>query len=116
MTIEEIKAVVKNCDFPNYTFIVDTDGRGEMYLRAEYWEADTETFQESKQVTRRWFLNPFQTESEITQTAFKCVITSMEHRVREWFKYKGESVYSPHFDVNALVEICRAKRFVHREK
>lgn len=43
-------------------------------------------------------------------TILKCALTSQEHRVREHFKYKGELVYGPHFDVDALWEIARKRR------
>jgi hypothetical protein len=52
--------------------------------------------------------------SEIVSTAFKCVLTSAEHRCREHFSYKGERIYGPHYDVDALVEVCRQKQLDYR--
>ncbi len=45
-------------------------------------------------------------KSEIVATAFKCILTSMEHRCREWFLYKGKAIYQPHYNVDALHAIC----------
>lgn len=114
MTFDEIVDVVCLCNYPEYAFHVERDGRGEMYLQAEYYEADTVTRDPMRQMTRRWFLSPKMTHSEIAQTAFKCIMTSMEHRAREWFTYKGRPVYGPHFNVEALVAICDANKFEER--
>jgi len=62
------------------------------------------------QRTRRWFISPEMRKSELVQTAFKCIMTSAEHRVREHFRYKGELVYGPHFDVEKLVELCKTRK------
>lgn len=115
MHIEDIKTVVRQCEHPDYKFNVKQDARGALYLQGNYMEKDTVTGNIEIQLTRRWFLNYEMLASEIVQTVFKCVMTSYEHRAREWFKYKGEPVFGPHFDVDALVEICRCKRFAHRE-
>lgn len=106
--------VIRQCIYPGYIFRLEVDGRGEAFLQAEYVEADTVTGDEGKQLTRRWFISPHMTKSEIVQTVFKCVLTSMEHRAREWFRWKGQPVFCPHFDVEALYEICQKGRFEHR--
>jgi hypothetical protein len=77
-------------------------------------EPDTVTGEREWQLTRRWFLSPQMGESEIVQTVFKCLMTSLEHRAREWFTFDGEPVFGPHFDVRALHQLCREKRFVNR--
>ena len=112
----EIQSIVQECGFPGYDFLVTRDGRGEMYLQGQYVEPDTKTGKRMLQKTRRWFLSPEMTRSEIVQTVFKCVITSREHSAREWFSYQGQPVFGPHFDVDSLAELCRKGRFSHREE
>lgn len=115
--IERIREVVKRCAFQEYIFDVHLDGRGEIFLQASYLEPDTVTGVIDTQVTRRWFISPHMTDSEIVRTAFKCIITSMEHRAREWFTYRGRSIFGPHFDVEALYRVCEQKEsFDHREE
>lgn len=111
---EVVMEVVIDCAFPDYDFKVEIDGRGATYLQASYEEPDTVTGNVEKQVTRRWFLSPQMTRSEVVQTVFKCVMTSMEHRVREWFSYKSQPVFSPHFDVDELHSLCAAGYFARR--
>lgn len=115
LKLQEYRAIIGRCTFPEYEFKVEVDGRGATYLQASYYEPDTVTGEVEQQFTRRWFLSPQMANSEIVQTAFKCVLTSMEHRTREWFHYKGEPVFGPHFDVEALYKMCRAGKFVTRD-
>lgn len=115
MTLDEIVSAVELCGYPGYEFSVRRDGRGEMFLQAFYVEPDVVTGIPEGQVTRRWFLSPEMTQSEIVRTAFKCIVTSMEHRAREWFAYRGQAIFGPHFDVEALVELCREGKFELRE-
>lgn len=116
MTIDEANEILGNVEFFNYVFTAKNDSRGTMYMQAVYDEPDIITGIVEPQHTRRWLLSPTMVKSELVQTAFKCALTSMEHRTREHFLYKGERVYGPHFDVEALVEIARAKRLDYRKK
>ncbi len=52
--------------------------------------------------------------SEVVQTALLCALTSAEHRVREHFLYKGERVFGPHFDIEGLYELAKARRLDYR--
>ncbi len=106
MNIQEIQEIICECEFKDYIFEAEIDHRGSMYLQAIYFEPDVNTLQIEKQCTRKWFLSPEMCKSEVVQTAFKCVLTSMEHRTREFFKYRGRGIFGPHFDVNSLWEIC----------
>jgi hypothetical protein len=116
MNLSMMREVVAMCSYVGYEFMVLVDGRGAIYLQAGYMEPDVESGSgiPVRQLTRRWFLSPEMTRSEIVQTVFKCVLTSMEHRVREWFRYSGNPVFSPHFDVDALWQICEERKFSTR--
>ena len=65
--------------------------------------------------TRKWLLSSHMTRSELAQTALKCVLTSVEHRVREHFLYRGERVFGPHFHVEALHGLCTEFKLDPRE-
>lgn len=99
-------SIVAQCEFEDYTLALKIDGRGCWYLQASYEEPDVATYVRERQYTRRWYVSPEMTRSELVQTVFKCCLTSMEHRTREWFRYRGRAVFGPHFDVEALWEIC----------
>lgn len=110
MTLDELREVVACCKFEEYTFQV-REGHGGIHLQASYTEADIVTGKREAQFTRKWVLSPAMTLSEVVQTCFKLVMTSMEHRTREGFKYRGRRVFGPHFDVEALWQLCGERRF-----
>lgn len=114
MTIDEMIAVIGECSFLEYEFQI-AEARGSIYLRAKYLDADTDTGAIEYQYTRRWLLSPQMLPDEVVQTAFKCAITSMEHRTREWFRWRGKPIFGPHFKLNKLWELCEAGEFVRRE-
>lgn len=96
-------------EFMGYHFYV-TLAHGGVFLRAHYQDADIYSGKQEQQLTRPWRLSPEMTESEVISTCFKCALTSMEHRTREAFKYKGARIFGPHFDVNDLVRLCLNER------
>ena len=106
--VDLAKEYVAECSYPGYIFEVITSKTTKaVYLQGRYLEEDTEDPSKIEtQYTRRWFLSPEMLKSEIVSTVFKCVITSMEHRVREWFLYKGRAIYQPHYNVDDLHAIC----------
>lgn len=91
-------------NYPGYTFTV-RKGHGGVFLQATYFDADVYTLTRELQYTRKWLLSPQMTNSEVVQTAFKCALTSAEHRVREWFTYKDKAIFGPHFDVDDLARL-----------
>lgn len=102
MTIEEIMEVVHSATFPGYEFLVFLDGDRPV-LQVEFYAPDLKTGEPSFQKGRKWFLSYHMTKSEVVSTAFKAVLTAVEHEVRETFRYKGRAIFGPHFDVDALV-------------
>lgn len=106
MKIDEITVIVGACKFPDYTFNVWEDHRGAWYLQGSYREPDTVTSVWEVQKTRRWLLSPEMTKSEVVATAFKCVMTSQEHKAREWFTWEGVAIFQPHQDVDQLKKVA----------
>ena len=51
---------------------------------------------------RKWRLSHHMTKSEIVQTALMATLAAVEHETREAFLYKGEAIFDPHYDVEAL--------------
>jgi hypothetical protein len=115
MNLDDMRLALGDIEFLDYKFEV-VEKNGLYFLLASYEEADIVTGELEIQKTRKWLLSQHMTLSEFVQTAFKLAITSMEHRTRENFKYKGKRVFGPHFDVDALWEICKEKKFDYRGK
>jgi len=112
-TIDEVASIVAQIQFMDRSFRLLPKGSG-FLLQIQYHEADIETGELALQRARKWYISPWSTETEIVETAFKACRVSMDHVLKEHFTYKGCRVYSPHFDVNARVEMCQQKRFDRR--
>lgn len=108
----DINTILGEVSFPGYTFQVG--GTDRFWIRASFTEKCSVTGVVGAQHTRRWYVSKDATKSEVVQTAFKCVLTSIEHEARESFKYRGKAIFGPHFDVDALHRICAARELDYR--
>lgn len=62
------------------------------------------------------YLSPHMCRNEIVSMAYHAFERAELHEVKEWFRYKGRSIFNPHLDPDALVEVARyAKNFNTRE-
>ena len=116
LTKEHIQACLNDVEFLDRKFHVMEKGDG-FLIQMSYMEADVEhpELGPQEQKTRKWYASPYMTESELVETVWAMVVRSQMHVTAEHFKYKGRRVYSPHFDVQARIEMCDAERFDCRE-
>jgi hypothetical protein len=107
----DAKRILADVRFPGYSFVLHgdfVDGKA-TYLQGVFTAPDNDQPRVMRpQHTRKWLLSQHMTRSELVQTAFKCVLTSIEHEARERFTYKGARVFGPHFDVEVLAAACYA--------
>lgn len=102
--------------YENYTFfVVQRDDC--LYLQASFLAPNyCKQGQPETQYTRQWMLHPDMTNSELVGTALKLVLTSVEHEAREAFTYRGRAIYGPHYNVDALHEVCMGPNHEHRAR
>lgn len=110
---EDILKIISGVKFMDRTFRLMAKGDGYL-LQLSYYEADIETGKRALQKARKWYISPWMTETEIVETAFAACRRSMDHVLKEHFTYQGERVYSPHFDVQARLKMCKDKKFDSR--
>ncbi len=67
------------------------------------------------QSCRKWWVSSHCTLSEVVETAFKAARAAIDHELKESFRFEGEPVYNPHFDVMARKELCYEERYDIRE-
>jgi hypothetical protein len=108
MLHREVMKIVSECRFPDY-HLTAVDVGGISFIRASYREADTVTGEMERQQTRQWVVETCANRDEVVATCFKCVLTSMEHRAREWFTYRNAPIYQPHQSVEQLLAITPAR-------
>lgn len=112
--IEIFETYLKDVRYKDWDMNVHADGE-RAYLQVGFWEYDSTQpantqAAKSYQKGRKWLLSPYMTKSEVIQTAFKAVLTAEEHETREKFAYRGKNIFGPHFNVDALVDICGAEQ------
>lgn len=103
-SVQEIQAIVAECSFEDWNIKVRMDGtRPYLQIHAPNGR-DSETGLPMEWTGRKWMLSPHMCKNEIVMTAFKAVMTAMEHEVRESFRYRGTAIFNPHQDPDALVD------------
>jgi hypothetical protein len=105
LSFDQIRASVAECQFQGWRFLVSIDDTRPI-LQVESDGVCAETGQALTWRGRKWFLSFHMTRSEVVQTAFKAVLTALEHEAREAFTYRGRPIFGPHFDIDHLVAIC----------
>lgn len=61
----------------------------------------------------RW-LHEHMSKSDVVRTIFGACLAYEEHEVREFFHYKGMTVFGPHIDVDALATAARHTDYKER--
>lgn len=100
--IRKVYEILADVQYLDWVFFVGADGP-RLYLQVTF------DMDGSHWTGRKWLLSSHMTKSEIVQTAFKAVMTAVEHEVRESFTYRAAAIFGPHYDVDALLSICDAR-------
>lgn len=93
--------ILNNVKYRDWRFelsVQDHDGHAALLAR---FNADGRAW-----TTRKYYLSPHMTRSEIIQTAFLCIKVAEEHETREHFLYLGKPIFGPHFDADKLASLC----------
>lgn len=100
--------ILRAVDYPGFTFLVSEEAEGGgLYLQIAATTPCNVTGEPLHWKGRKWRLSRHMTKSEVVQTAFKAVLTAIEHEAREQFTYRGQSIFDPHYDVDLLVDLRR---------
>ena len=110
LALREVRAVLAKISFGDWRFRLAKKGGG-WTLQVEFDAPDSDTRCVSAQRGRKFYVSPYMSESEIVEAAWLAVIRAVEHEARERFTYEGHRVKSPHFDVRALIYVCRTFDF-----
>ena len=113
VTSREFEAWLADIAYLDWKFLLKYDGN-RPYLQLEFIAPDSLGGPAGSWRSRKWFLSYHMTKTEFVRTAWKAVKTAVEHEAAESFTFKGERVYGPHMDVEALVEACRNGRVEKR--
>lgn len=106
--------LIKQVECGDFEFHLRYDG-DRPYVQIQCNDTCTQTGEAYRWHGRKWFLSEHMSDSEVVQTCWAAAKMAMEHELRETFKWDGECIYRPHFDIRALHEISRTNRVEHRE-
>lgn len=81
---------------------IDSELESDAYLQISFTDPDSMTTQRG----RKWRLSQWMTKSELVSTALMAALAAVEHEARESFTYRGEAIFGPHFDVDALHDLA----------
>ena len=101
MNDDLIRKILTDVSYPGMTMSFD-----DQMLQVEFTAECSKTGGVDTWKGRKWYISRHATKSEIVQTAFKAVLTALEHEAREKFRYRGLPVYGPHFNVDRLVTLA----------
>lgn len=107
MTIQELQYLLTeiSCEVAGVKWEVTCGYMGEGYfVQLRYVEKDIVTGNPEDQHGRKWYVSAHSCKSEVVQTVLKACLTSAEHMIREHFRYRGATIFGPHFDVDVLAE------------
>lgn len=106
-TLADFQDLLNQCDFPQYQFVIGCEA-DRMYMQVQTDVTDTTTGEPWLGCRgRKWWLSPHMTDTEVVMTAFKAVLTFIEHEVRENFMFKGRAVFGPHINIYALYDMAK---------
>ena len=116
LTRADIEKILKDVSFKDRKFLLLDKGDG-FLIQMSYMEPDVEKpgSEPVEQKTRKWYVSPYMTESEIVETCWAAVQRSQLHIASEYFMYRGKRVYSQHFDIYARMYLCDHNCFDGRE-
>lgn len=106
MNLNDFRDILGNCSYPGWQFKLGTEDEWRPYLQIVAHDKCARTGSPLIWHGRKWRLSPHMTRSEVVQTALMAVLAAAEHEARERFRYRGQAIFAPHFNVDRLVELC----------
>ena len=111
-TFQEVQDIIDAIRFMDRKFRLIEKGDG-FLVQMEYMEPDITKLGSPpvKQSTRKWYISPYSTDTEVVETCFAMVCRSQLHIAGEHFTFHGRQVYSPHFNIEGRMELCDLEDF-----
>ena len=116
MTHEEAQNIVAQISYkPHWSIGVHRDGHRsyvQLGVSAESGAALDPTGRSTKRTawkSGKRYLSQFMCRQEIVGVVWGLIQDAEMHEAREWFRYKGASIYNAHLDPDVLVEVARKK-------
>lgn len=113
MTFRDMMAIVQRVTYkPGWRIMFREDDDGRPYIQIAVSE-DTEAalcpFTGNRAAWRggKRYLSYHMCRQEVVGACLGALKDAEMHEIHEWFKYRGVSIYNPHTDPDALVDVVR---------
>lgn len=107
--LAEFLLIVQRIEYPGFSFKI-VQNKQEIFLQVVCLNGvNNETGEPESWTGRKWRLSRHMTNSEVVQTAFKAILTALEHEARELFRYRGVPVLHGHFDMEQIATLMQNK-------
>ena len=97
---------------PGWSFLLGRDGE-RWFLQASVSTESDLTADPTRRTADRtpWksgkrYLSPFMCRQEVVGVVFSLIQDAEMHEVREWFRYRGASIFNPHLDPDVLAQVA----------
>jgi hypothetical protein len=95
---KDIINILNQVEFEDWEFVITEKNDG--------WNLQVK-LPDNKGKSGKWYISPYMSKSELVQRSFLCILQALEHDARLNFKYKGEAIFKPHYDVDDLVRLSK---------
>lgn len=109
LTIEQMKSLVEACTYkPGWEIIFDNDGE-RPFVQIAATTLCSVSGEASAWKSGKTYLSPYMCRQEVVSAVYGAIEKAELHEVREFFRYKGASIFNPHLDPDVLAEVAKKK-------
>lgn len=109
LTIEQMKSLVEACTYkPGWEIIFDNDGE-RPFVQIAATTLCSVSGEASAWKSGKTYLSPYMCRQEVVSAVYGAIEKAELHEIREFFRYKGASIFNPHLDPDVLAEVAKKK-------
>jgi len=98
ITNEELQTIVGNISYkPGWQILLKMD-ETRPYIQIQAETADSITLERAMWRSAKHYLSYHMCRQEVVSSVFHAIERAELHEMREFFRYKGASIYNPHLD------------------
>ena len=109
LTIEQMKSLVEACTYkPDWEIIFDNDGE-RPFVQIAATTLCSASGEASAWKSGKTYLSPYMCRQEVVSAVYGAIEKAELHEIREFFRYKGASIFNPHLDPDVLAGVAKKK-------
>jgi hypothetical protein len=109
-THNELNAIVASITYkPGWEIIFSSDSDGRPFIQIAASTLDSISNEMTAWKSGKSYLSPHMCTQEVVGAVFGQIRAAEEHEMKEFFRYKGASIFNPHLDPDVLAEVAKKK-------